>query len=39
MSDVERQIRRSNIADVALRRIKKNYAKKTKNIIEKENQK
>ena len=37
MSNIEIQLRHSNIADVALRRIKKNYGKKkTKSITEKE---
>ena len=36
MSDVERQIGHSNINDVALKRIREYYVKKTKNITEKE---
>ena len=39
MSNIEIQLRHSNIADVALRRIKKNYGKKTKSLTEKEKQK
>ena len=35
MSDVERQIGHSNIADVALKIIRKYYGKKTKDITEK----
>ena len=35
-SDVERQIRHSNIADVVLQRIRKYFGKKTKDITEKE---
>ena len=36
MSDVERKIGHSNIADVELKRIRKYYGKKTKDITEKE---
>ena len=39
MSDVERQIGHSNIADPALKRIRKYCGKKTKTITEKEKQK
>ena len=39
MSDVERQIGHSNIADAALKRIRKYCGKKTKTNIEKEKQK
>ena len=35
MSDVERQIAHLNITDVALKRIRKYYGKKTKDITEK----
>ena len=38
-SDLETQIKHSNICDIALKRIKKYYGKKTKNITEKEKQK
>ena len=36
MSDVETQTKHSNIAEVVLRRIRKYYGKKTKDITEKE---
>ena len=39
VSDVETQIKHSNICDVALKRIKKYYGKKTKDITEKEEEK
>ena len=39
VSDLETQIKHSNICDIALKRIKKYYGKKTKNITEKEKQK
>ena len=39
MSDVETKIKHSNICDLALKRIKKYYGKKTKNITEEEKQK
>ena len=39
VSDVETQIKHSNICDVFLKRIKKYYGKKTKNITEEEKQK
>ena len=39
VSDVETQIKDSNICDVALKRIKKYYGNKTKNITEEEKQK
>ena len=39
MSDVERKIGHSNIADVELKRIRKYYGKKTKDITEKEKEK
>ena len=39
MSDVETQIKHSNIADAALKRIRKYCRKKKKNIIEEEKQK
>ena len=39
VSDVETQIKHSNICDVALKRIKKYCGKKTKNITEEEKQK
>ena len=35
MSDVERQIAHLNITDLALKRIRKYYGKKTKDITEK----
>ena len=35
MSNIEIQLRHSNIADVALRRIKKNYGKKNKKYYRK----
>ena len=37
VNDVETQIKHSNICDVALKRIKKYYGKKTKNTTEEEN--
>ena len=39
VSDVETQIKDSNICDVALKRTKKYYGNKTKNIMEVEKQK
>ena len=39
MSYLKTQIKHSNICDIALKRIKKYYGKKTKNITEKEKQK
>ena len=39
VSYLKTQIKHSNICDIALKRIKKYYGKKTKNIIEKEKQK
>ena len=39
VSDLETQIKHSNICDIALKRIKKYYGKKSKNIMEKEKQK
>ena len=39
VSDVKTQIKHSNICDVALKRIKKYYGKKTKDITEKEEEK
>ena len=39
VSDLEKEIKHSNICDIALKRIKKDYGKKTKNITEKEKQK
>ena len=39
VSELEIQIKHSNICDIALKRIKKYYGKKTKNIMEKEKQK
>ena len=39
MSDVKKQINHSSIADVALKRIRKYYGKKTKDITEEEKQK
>ena len=39
VSDLETQIRYSNISDIALKGIKKYFGKKTKNITEKEKQK
>ena len=35
VSDLEKQIKHSNICDIAVKRIKKCYGKKTKNITEK----
>ena len=39
MSDVEKQINHSNIADAAIKRITKYYGKKTKDITEEKKQK
>ena len=39
MSDVKTQQKHSNIAEIVLRRIKKYYGKKIKNISEEEKQK
>ena len=39
VSYLKTQIKHSNICDIALKRIKKYYGKKTKNITEKEKQK
>ena len=39
MSDVKKQINHSSIADVALKRIRKYYGKKTKDITEEEKRK
>ena len=39
MSDVKTQTKHSNIAEIVLRRIKKYYGKKIKNISEEEKQK
>ena len=39
MSDIETQIKHSNIYDIALKRIKKYFGKKTKNITKEEKQK
>ena len=39
MSDVETQIKHSNICDVALKRSKKYYGKKTKDITEEQKEK
>ena len=39
VSYLKTQIKHSNICDIALKRIKKYYGKKTKNIMEKEKQK
>ena len=39
MSDLKTQIKHSNICDIVLKRIKKYYGKKAKNIMEKEKQK
>ena len=39
VNDFEKQIKHSNICGIALKEIKKNYGKKTKNITEKEKQK
>ena len=39
VSDVETKIKHSNFCDLALKRIKKYYGKKTKNITEGEKQK
>ena len=39
MSDVETQIKHSNIGDVALKRSKKYYGKKTKYITEEQKEK
>ena len=39
MSDVEKQINHSNIADAAIKRITKYYGQKTKDITEEEKQK
>ena len=39
VSDFEKQIKHSDICDIALKEIKKYYGKKTKNIAEKEKQK
>ena len=39
VSDIETQIKHSNICGIALKRIKKYYGEKTKNIMEKEKQK
>ena len=39
MSDIEIQLRHSNIYDIALKRIRKYCGKKTKDITEKEKQK
>ena len=39
MSDVKTQKKHSNIAEIVLRRIKKYYGKKIKNISEEEKQK
>ena len=38
-SDLKKQIKQSNICDIAFKRIKKYYGKKTKTITEKEKQK
>ena len=39
MSDVSKQIKHSNICDIALKRIRKYCGKKTKDITEEEKQK
>ena len=39
MSDIKTQIKHSNIYDIALKRIKKYFGKKTKNITKEEKQK
>ena len=39
VSDLKTQIKHSNICDIVLKRIKKYYGKKAKNIMEKEKQK
>ena len=39
MSDVEKQINHSNIADAAIKRIRKHYGRKTKDITEEKKQK
>ena len=39
LSNLKTQIKHSNICDITLKRIKKYYGKKTKNITEKEKQK
>ena len=39
MSDVEKQINHSNIADPAIKRIRKHYGRKTKDITEEKKQK
>ena len=39
MSDVETQIKHSNICDVAFKRSKKYYGKKTKDITEEQKEK
>ena len=39
VSDLKAQMKHSNTSDIALKRIKKYYGKKTKNITEKEKQK
>ena len=39
MSDVETQIKHSNICDVALKRSKKYYGKETKDITEEQKEK
>ena len=39
MSDIQTQLGHSNIADVALRRIRKYYGKKTEDITKEEKQK
>ena len=38
MSDLERQIKHSNICDIALKRIRKYCGKKTKDITKEENE-
>ena len=38
MSDLERQIKHSNICDIALKRIRKYSGKKTKDITKDENE-